>query len=64
MRNGRLVGEVGRHLSGGADMGGWVAGGKCDVGFDHKAAKGVSAGRGSGLVLVRLTVGFLLPDCI
>ena len=38
-----------------------VAGWECDVGFDHSAAKSVSAGRGSGLVLVRLTVGFLLP---
>ena len=41
--------------------GGAVAGRKCDVGFYHSAAKGVSACCGSGLVLVRLAVGFLLP---
>ena len=38
-----------------------VADGECDVGFDHSAAEGVSAGRCSSLVLVRLTVGLLLP---
>ena len=38
-----------------------VACGKCDVGFYHSAAKGVSACCSSGLVFVRLTIGFFLP---
>ena len=54
-------GELKEGREGEGHNGGAVAGRKCDVGFYHSAAKGVSACCGSGLVLIRLAVGFLLP---
>ena len=35
-------------------------GGESDIGFDNGAAKSVSAGRRSSLLLIRLAIGFLL----